>query len=107
MHGGVGETIVDLTALPAPPPTARTLQVTSTAGEVVVRLPANVHVVLDAELAVGEIQVDGIPTDDGIHPHTHRDLDLGATGPPLTVHIKAGPGAIHVETTARPAVGTS
>jgi hypothetical protein len=96
-HGGIGKTTVDLSALPARPPQNRNFEVTTTTGQLVILLPPDVHVVVDAELAVGAIGINGGVVDDGIRPKVHREVGPEIPGGVLNLHAKSGPGNIQIE----------
>jgi predicted membrane protein len=96
VQGGVGHTIVDLSQLPAPPPQDMTLRVEAKIGKVDVLLPPNVHTIVNAGLAAGSIDVNGIPTK-GFRPRVGgQEISPTAPGPVLHLTIRAGPGAVDV-----------
>ncbi len=93
--GGVGQTAVDLSGLPGPPAQPTSLQVEGI-GRVVVRLPANVHVQLDAHVGVGRIFVDQRQVAAGLASNIHQDLDAAAPGPVLNLSINSPGGSVQI-----------
>ena len=97
-RGGIGKTTIDLSALPVPAPEDHHVDVTATVGQLVILLPPHVHAVVDAEMAAGDIQINGQDVDNGIRPKYHEVFSPEATGGTLFVHAKSGPGNLHIET---------
>jgi hypothetical protein len=98
VHGGFGQTVVDLTGLPLPMPAARTLVVDSAAGRLEINVAAGLPVVVDAQVSAGLIDIDGVATS-GVHRAVHQVLDHpAATGPVLTLQVESGFGSAAIAT---------
>jgi hypothetical protein len=97
INGSVGRTVVDLTMLSAPPPTNQTVHIDGGIGLVVVRLPSGVHVVVDAHVGAGSINVGGQQVANGLSPTTRQERNPQATGPTLELDINSGVGSVQLE----------
>jgi hypothetical protein len=94
-----GQGILDLTKLPAN--TQATIHVTMAAGQVNIIAPATLNLTVQANIHIGQLQVDG--ADFGGH-HNHGGVGLsrtvdppaGATGAPVTVIVHLADGNITV-----------
>jgi hypothetical protein len=96
IDGSVGRTLVDLSGLPGPPARDTSLQIDGGIGGVVVQLPADLHVHLDANVGVGRIYLNGRPLAGGISSRVQQDLDQGAPGPALTLGIDTSGGTVRI-----------
>ena len=100
-----GQATLDLRHLPALA-TARRVDITVAAGQVVVELPRNLNATVVANVRIGGIEVDGAPVADtgAVIGHRARGYDVqqtvvppdGATGAPLTVVVHLADGQISV-----------
>ena len=95
IHGGVGRTEVDLSALTGPPPDGTTLTIDGAAGELVVFLPPDARVIVNAQLAAGQLTVNGVTTG-GFKRVENQTLNSDAAGPPLTLVIDSGFGSVEI-----------
>jgi lysylphosphatidylglycerol synthetase-like protein (DUF2156 family) len=100
VHAGFGATVIDLSNL-GPPPQPTTLSADSAAGRLQINVPADLAVVVDAELSGGRIVIDGVATS-GFGRTVHQVLHSTASGAPLTLHVRDGFGTL-VITTMSPA----
>jgi hypothetical protein len=96
IYGSVGRTLVDLSGLPEPPPQDTTLQIEGGIGGMVVQLPPNVRIHLDAGVGVGSISLNGIPLAKGLSSQVQQDLHVGAPGPVLTLRIDTSGGTVAI-----------
>jgi hypothetical protein len=97
IHGSVGRTVVDFTALSTPPPTDQMVHIDGGLGALIVRLPAGVHVVVDAHVGAGSVIVGDRQVANGLSPSTHQDLNQQASGPTLALDINSGVGSVRLE----------
>ena len=98
LHGGFGRTQIDLSGLPAPAPAARTLAVDNAAGRLEIVVP-NVPVIVHAQMAAGQLQVNGV-TSAGTSRRVTETLNPTAAGPPLTLNVDAGFGSVDISQAA-------
>jgi hypothetical protein len=96
VEGGVGETVVDLSAIHDPLTAPRVLEVDGAIGNLMVRLPADLAATLDAHIGAGSIMVNRMNVASGFRPTYNRTLNPGATGPILTVRVRSGVGTVRV-----------
>jgi hypothetical protein len=96
IDGSVGRTVVDLRGLPGPPPQDTVLQVDGGIGSVLIQLPGNLHVHLDARVGVGRIFVNDQGLDGGISTRAQEDLDANAPGPILTLRVNTSVGSVRI-----------
>jgi hypothetical protein len=94
IHGGFGKTTVQLGGITAPLPAPRTLDIDNAAGRIEILLPA-VPVQLDADIAAGQILINGVVTA-GVGRSAAETLNAGAAGPTLTLHVHSGFGSVNV-----------
>jgi hypothetical protein len=97
VDGSVGRTVIDLTGLPAPPAQDTTLQINGGMGSLLIRLPANLHVHLDARVGLGRIFVNSAGLDGGFASRAQQDLDPGAPGPTLTLRVNTSVGSVRIQ----------
>jgi hypothetical protein len=97
VDGNVGRTVIDLSGLPGPPAQDTTLQVDGGMGSLLIRLPANLHVHLDARVGLGRIFVNRAGVDGGFASRAQQDLDPGAPGPTLTLRVDASAGSVRIQ----------
>jgi hypothetical protein len=96
INGSVGRTVVDLTSLSPPLPATQAVHIGGI-GLIVVRLPPGVHVVIDAHVGAGSINLSGEQVANGLSSTTHRELNPQAPGPALELDINSGVGSVQVE----------
>jgi hypothetical protein len=96
INGSVGRTVVDLTSLSPPLPATQAVHIGGI-GLIVVRLPPGVHVVIDAHVGAGSINLSGEQVANGLSSTTHRELNPLAAGPALELDINSGVGSVQVE----------
>ena len=96
IKGGVGHTDIDLTGVHDPLPADRTIEIRNTVGEVEVEVPAGVRTIVDAHLAVGDIQLNGQSKEQGVRPKFTQTFSPDIAGPTLTLKISGGPGALKI-----------
>jgi hypothetical protein len=97
VHAGFGKTVIDLTELPLPLPAARTLAVDSAAGRLEINVPADLPVVVDARVAAGMLDIDGVALS-GVNRVAHQLLHPAAGGPVLTIELNSGFGSAAITT---------
>ncbi len=95
VHAGFGKTVIDLSALTTPPPTPTTLAVDNAAGRLEIVIPADLQVVVDARVAGGQIDVDGVIVS-GLGRQARQVLHPSAPGPPLTLLVQSGFGSVAI-----------
>jgi hypothetical protein len=96
IDGSLGRTFVDLSALPGPPPQDTNLQIDGGIGSLTVQLPPNLHVKLDANVGVGRIYLNKEPLAEGFSSGVQQDIDAGAPGPVLALHIDTSGGTVRI-----------
>lgn len=107
IHGGIGSTTVNLSVLPTPSPKLTTIEIDNAIGRIEIMLP-DIPVVVDAHIAAGRIAIDGVVTA-GVGRDTRQTLNALVGGSVLTLHIRAGFGAVDIvgPTTTEPPVPTT
>jgi hypothetical protein len=95
IHGGFGQTTVALASLPTPLPNAATTTIDNAAGRLLITLPPDLRVLLDAHVAAGQIIVNSVATS-GVGQDHSETLSPAAVGPPLTLHIEAGFASVEI-----------
>lgn len=95
---GVGHSTLDLRSMPALD-TARTVRVTAGAGWIQILVPKSANVRFEANVHIGEIDVDndGGRTDGGIGVSRTVPAPAGATGAPLTISVHLADGRIEID----------
>ena len=96
VEGGVGETVVDLSAIHDPLTAPRVLEVDGAVGNLIIRLPADLAATLDAHIGAGSIMVNRLNVASGFRPTYNRTLNPGAAGPVLTLRVRSGVGTVRV-----------
>ena len=96
VQGGVGETVVDLSTIREPLTAPRVLEVDGAVGNLVIRLPADLAVTLDAHIGAGSIMVNRTNVASGFRPSYTRVLNPDVGGPVLTLRVRSGVGTVRV-----------
>lgn len=96
VRGGLGNVVVDLTRLtPAYLAQARTLTVVDLAGNIIVNLPQNASVAIDARSTAGSVCVPNQPTQSGPNPRVLATVG-NQTPPPFRLTVHDGAGSVRI-----------
>ena len=96
---GIGEAELDLTGMPAGE--NADVDVTVGVGSLLVIVPEDARVTVNAELAAGEIRILDEPKDDGTDlDRTVTDNPAGSSGPDITIDAEVGLGDLEVRRAA-------
>jgi hypothetical protein len=96
IDGSLGRTLVDLSGLPVPAPRDTSLQILGGIGVLVVQLPPNLHVTLDANVGMGRIYLNKDELAGGFSPGVQQEINKEAPGPVLTLHIDTSGGTVRI-----------
>jgi hypothetical protein len=99
IHGGFGKTTVDLSALPALA-APQTLAIDNAAGPMQITVP-DVPVLVIANIAAGQLIVDGVPTA-GWHRNYTVTLNPTSPGATLTLRVQSGFARVDIEPATAP-----
>jgi len=102
IHGGFGRTLVNLASISGPLATPRTLSIDSAAGRLVIVVPENVNVALEANVTAGQITVNGDTRTAGVGRSDVETLDPTASGAVLTLRVDAGLGSVEISQATAP-----
>lgn len=94
IHGGIGQTIVDLTRLPVPLLAARSLAIDDAAGRIDIELP-DIPVQGMVHVQAGRILLEGVASA-GVGRSISLALNPLASGAPLTLNVQGGFGEVLV-----------
>jgi len=95
-----GQSTLDLTQL-APLGSPASVTITQAAGEVVLRLPADLNATVLADVHMGDIQNERSTAagqfQAGVNVHLQLNPPATATGQPITIHVRLSTGHVQVD----------